>query len=97
MPVKDASGNSPNQIGDMASTELFTGRSPVAITPSDTVDLAIPVRAIYVGTTGNIALVPPNKTAAVLFSNVQAGTTLMVAAKRINATNTTASNLVGLH
>jgi len=67
-----------------------------AVTPSDTVDLAVPCRALYVGTGGDVVAVARSG-AAETFSNVQNGTKLYLAAKRVNATGTTASNIVALY
>ncbi len=66
----------------------------VAITPADT-DLAAPVRAIYIGGSGNLKI---NDTGggSVTFSNVPAGVILPVMASRIWATGTTCSNIIGL-
>lgn len=66
----------------------------IAITPADT-DLVQPVRAIYVGGSGNLKI---NDTGngAVTFYNVPAGVILPVMARRIYATGTTATNIVGL-
>lgn len=66
----------------------------IAITPADT-DLVQPVRAIYVGGSGNVKI---NDTGngAVTFYNVPAGVILPVMARRIYATGTTATNIVGL-
>lgn len=66
-----------------------------AITPHDSTDFVRTTRGIYVGTTGNIVVVFPDATTAT-FSNVPAGAILPVRAIRVNSTNTTASNLVGL-
>lgn len=68
-----------------------------AITTSDTVAFTQgPVRGIYVGGAGNIALVPQTGAAAVVFTAVPVGTILRVGAVRVNATSTTATLLVGL-
>lgn len=58
---------------------------------SDSVDLTTTARSVYVGATGNIALIGanPNFPTAVTFQNVQAGTILPVMASRILATGTT--------
>lgn len=66
-----------------------------AITPSDATNFARETRGIYVGTTGNVVVVFPDTT-TVTFSSVPAGAILPVRAIRVNSTNTTASNLVGL-
>lgn len=68
-----------------------------AITPSDSVDFQKMVRYIYVGTsvTGNIVLVN-NDGSTVTFVSVPQGALLgPFNARRVNATGTTATNLVG--
>ena len=67
-----------------------------AITPSDTVDLPRVTGGILVGSTGNVAAVMQNNV-AVTFTALTAGTMLPIAAKRINATGTTATGLVALY
>ena len=62
-----------------------------AVTPSDTVDLATPSRAIYIGGAGNIVVTVGG--ADVTYA-VAAGTTLNVVASRIKATSTTATGIV---
>lgn len=63
------------------------------LTPSDSVNETQSFRAIYVGTTGNIALVSERGN-VVTFPNVAVGI-FPVGGVRINVTNTTASNLIG--
>lgn len=77
------------------SSNLATGRAAVAITPHDSTLLATQPRAIYVGGAGNVTVVNPDGTTC-LFSNVPQGAILPVECKRINATGTTATLLVGL-
>lgn len=66
-----------------------------AITPSDTVPIGSPCEAIYVGGTGDVEVLMASGS-TVLFEAVPAGTTLPVKPKRVNATATDATNLVGL-
>ena len=66
-----------------------------AVTPSDSANLSSIARALYVGTSGNVAAVMPDDS-VVTFSGVQAGQVLPVRVKRVNSTNTTASNIVAL-
>lgn len=78
------------------------GSSPavnaVAVTPSDSVNLDDPARALFIGTGGNVVVIPAGSGAsAVTFNNVQDGSILSVSAARVNATNTTASNIVALY
>lgn len=70
-----------------------------AITPSDTVDFTKMVRYIYVGTStanGGTITIVNNDNTTVTFSNVLQGSTIgPFNARRVNATGTTATNLVG--
>lgn len=70
-------------------------QNAVAITPTDNTQIG-PFACLYVGGTGNVALVPADSTTAVVFYGVPAGTFIPVAFQGINATNTTATDLVGL-
>lgn len=66
-----------------------------AVTPSDSVDFtSFPPKAVYVGGAGAVVAVVAG--AAVTFAAVPVGTVLPIAFSRINATNTTATNLVAL-
>ena len=76
-----------------SSTQIATYGVAAAITTSDTNNHN--VKAIYVGGAGNISLVT-NDGATVTFTAVPVGTILPVAAQRVRATGTTATNLIGL-
>jgi hypothetical protein len=81
----------------MASlADLACAGGCAAVTPSNTTRFAPGARALYVGGGGNVAVVPADGGAAVLFSNVPAGTFLPVRCLGVNATNTTATNIVAL-
>lgn len=67
-----------------------------AVTPNDSTDLPQLARALYVGGTGNVALVPSRGGAAVTFLNVPSGTILPVQAFRVMATSTTATSILAL-
>ncbi|WP_425105493.1 spike base protein, RCAP_Rcc01079 family [Ancylobacter sp.] len=78
-----------------ASTDKAAPASGIiAVTPSDTVDLATVSRGIFVGTGGNISLICGGTTG--LFKNVPSGTTLPVCASRVRATGTTAADIIAL-
>lgn len=66
-----------------------------AITPHASNDLNFITRAVYVGVTGDIAAVDPDNN-VVVFKAVPAGTILPIRVRRINAVNTTATDLVAL-
>ena len=67
-----------------------------AVTPHDSTNLASLTRSLYIGGDGNIVCVFPDGD-AITFSNVVAGTILPVRVKRVNSTNTTATNIVALY
>jgi hypothetical protein len=67
-----------------------------AITPSDTVNLTVPTAAIYVGGGGAVSVVMRAGGNTVVFSAVPVGFTLPISVTRVNATGTTATNLVAL-
>lgn len=67
----------------------------LAVTPSDSVDLATDGRALYVGGTGDVALVTPKGT-VLTFVGVPAGTILPVRVRRVNSTNTDATSMIAL-
>jgi hypothetical protein len=54
------------------------------------------MRGLYVGGTGDVALILDEDSAAVTFKAVPAGTTLDVSFTKFMSTNTTATNVVGL-
>lgn len=66
-----------------------------AITPNDAVELDEITRAIFVGTAGDVAIVLASNT-ELLFKNVASGTILPIRARFINATGTSAGDLLGL-
>ncbi len=75
----------------------FLARDFVAVTPHDSTNQPKgPFDALYVGTTGNVVVVS-REGVAVTFIGVPAGAILPVQGKRVNATSTTASNIVALY
>jgi hypothetical protein len=70
-------------------------KEAIAITPSDTVNISAPVRAIYVGVTGNVTVFTWEQS-TILFTAVPAGALIPIGCLRINSTGTTASGIVGL-
>lgn len=79
----------------MSSSNLAVGVSAFAITPHDTTNFTTRARAVYVGVSGDITAVFADG-AAVLFKSVPQGSVLPIEIRRINATGTTASSLVGI-
>lgn len=81
-------------------TGEHTASGYAVITPSDTVNFSVEgtdtvARAIFVGTAGDVALVPPDGGTAVVFPNVPVGF-MPCQALRVDSTNTGASNMVAL-
>ncbi len=74
-------------------------RRAFAITPDDDQDLAYLPRAIYVGKTGDITVCfidDENDTSPILLAGVKVGTLLPIRVRRVMATGTTSTDLVGL-
>lgn len=69
-------------------------KGALAIAASDTVDLASPVSAIYVGVAGAIKVIMANGETAT-FSNVPVGV-FPIAVTRVFSTGTAATGLIGL-
>lgn len=91
MPAYDATRDK------SARSNVETARQLVAVTKSDTVDLTIYARALWVGGAGDVAVVGPDgpDTPTVL-KGVPAGTRLDVQARRVHSTGTTATDIVAL-
>lgn len=85
---------------DPFASTIDTPSSPAeecfAITPDDLQDLPKITKALYIGETGDVAIVPGKGTSAVIFRNVQQGTILDVRTRAVRATGTTADGIVGL-
>lgn len=78
-----------------ASSNQSSAIGGFAVVPSDTVNFPVRARMLYVGGAGNVSLVGADGV-AVTFTAVPVGTVLPIEALRVNATLTTATNLVGL-
>jgi hypothetical protein len=85
-----------NPISKDSIAWLSSARRFSAVTPSDSVDLAPGVRAIFVGTGGDIALVGEDDNVEVL-KNVADGMIIDVSPKRVNDTDTTADDIVAFY
>ena len=68
----------------------------IAITTSDTTTYSPPLRMIWVGGTGAVAVLLNGDQSAVTLTAVPAGSMLNVSAVKVMSTNTTATNMVGL-
>lgn len=78
------------------SKDISAAYDARTVTPSDTVLQPDGVcRALYVGVSGNITALMANGGTPVLFSNVPVGI-FPIQVQRVNATGTTATNIVAL-
>ncbi|MEY4722116.1 MAG: hypothetical protein RIQ46_1841 [Pseudomonadota bacterium] len=71
-------------------------RACFAVTPSDSGELAVVTKALYVGTGGDLVIMPVDGTDPVTFRNLPDGGMLDVRVRAVRATGTTATDLVGL-
>lgn len=78
-----------------ASTLDSPARAGAVLTPDDAVDLAVVTRAVYVGGGGTLAVELADGD-TVTFAGVPTGAVLPVRLKRLLATGTSASGIVGL-
>lgn len=87
-----------NQLrGRLGADNAGPSSAPAAITPHNSTNFAVPCRGIYVGVTGNVAVIPlVGDGTPVVFKNAAAGSVIPVIATRVNATGTTATDLVGM-
>lgn len=70
--------------------------SAAAVTPNDSVDLAMTARGLFAGGGGDIVAILKGDAAAVTFKNVSSGAILPVAVRRVLATGTTATSILAL-
>lgn len=84
------------QFGGLSPAMDAPGEGAIAVTTSDATNLTKYSRALYVGGAGNLTVVMRDDT-VVLFSSVPAGTILPIRVKRVNATATTATNIVAIY
>ncbi len=74
--------------------ETAPARRLISITKSDSTVLS-GVRALWIGTGGDVAVLADGDTAPVTITNVANGSLLPVKAMKVMSTNTTASGIVG--
>jgi hypothetical protein len=72
-------------------------RNAFVVTPDDAIDLPITCRSLFVGGAGDVSAILAKEISAVIFKNVPAGAVLPVSVKRVEATLTTATDIVGLY
>lgn len=70
--------------------------SATAITPNDDTDLATETRSLYVGGAGNVSVILANDADPVTLTALAVGVLHELRVRRVRATGTTATGLVGL-
>lgn len=83
-------------MADTPSHGEHSARSAAAITPSDSVNLAVATRGLYVGVAGDVVVLMADDSAVVTLKNLAAGSVHPISVKRVNSTDTTATDIVGL-
>lgn len=78
----------------MASPHAYLPGTVVAVTPDD--DDECNALGLFVGTGGDVAVLPAGNTASVIFANVPDGSFLPCQVKKVLATGTTASDILAL-
>ena len=79
----------------MSSSRSDPATRFAAVTPSDTESFTVPATALFVGVGGTVVAI--NSVGdPVRFLNVANGTVLPITTYRVNATNTTATDIVAL-
>ena len=87
----------PNDLfGYVLDSLVAPARSCFAVTPSDTGELPLLPKALYIGGGGSLVVRAIDSDADVTFANVAAGTILDIRIIAVRATGTTATNLIGL-
>lgn len=75
------------------------GRTAFAITPDDSNDLSIYAKVLYIGVSGDVVLIPIDSAGAgtsVTFKGHPVGY-LLCGSRRVLATGTTATNILGIN
>lgn len=85
----------PDNFENHASSITAPATNAFAITPADATDLAEVTRSIFVGGSGNVSVVMQSGQ-QVTFQGLVSGAFLPIRARRIRATGTTATAIVGL-
>lgn len=78
----------------MSASELSIGQGSFAVTPHNSNNFARRARTLFVGTAGTVALVNPDGT--VTSWPCPANFFIPTESIRVNATGTTASNIIGV-
>lgn len=87
--IRDSFENSVDSV--MAPSENF-----FPIVPSDSEEIELATKAVFVGQGGNLAVMPLKGQSPVVFANIADGSVIDIRVRAILATGTTAAQIVGL-
>lgn len=84
---------------DVAQNAFTITKSDSTIFPNQATSVggAQITKAIYVGGSGDLAVVMNGSTSAITFPGVIGGTILPISVRQVMSTNTTATNIVGIY
>nr|WP_298925250.1 hypothetical protein [uncultured Erythrobacter sp.] len=85
-----------DSFSSSADSLIAPARVAYSITPQDGVELSTSAKALYVGTGGDITFRAVGSETDVVLRNVVSGTILPIRIAAIQATGTTAADMVGL-
>lgn len=85
-----------DDYGSQADSVSSPSLAPFAIVPNDSTDLTRIPKALWIGTGGDVAVQGVNNASPVIFRNVPNGFIIPVRARKVMATNTTATDIVAL-
>lgn len=85
-----------NPINPLSDDVTQPARNAVAITPSDTTDLTIATRGIYIGGAGNVAVIMAGGQ-TVTFTALATGIVHPLSVARVKSTGTTATTIIGVY
>ncbi len=72
-------------------------RNGFSVTPDDGTDLSGICRSVFIGGAGDVSVILVGDSSSIMFKNIPAGAVLPVSVKRVEATLTTATDIVGLY
>lgn len=76
---------------------ITPGRKAVAVVTSDTVDLLVYAKRLYIGVAGDVAVLAVGDSVAIVYKSHPVGYFDAVQVRRVNATGTTATNIVAIY
>lgn len=83
-------------VTNSGNVVFSSGTRAVTVTKSDTTDLGA-TKGIYVGSTGDLAVMMVGDTSAVTFAAVPTGTFLPISVRHVMSTNTSASSIIAIY